>query len=105
MTSSYFIHIVLGCHKFLECALATAKNVTSNITQSNAMIVQSRENRTPTFPAVYMSHSLLVTFKEVKYLCHVLCDDLMNDDAIHRKKNFSVPEAHYVFCRCKAFTV
>lgn len=50
------------------------------------MIVLSRENRKPTFPAVYVSHSPLVTFKEVKRLCHVLCDDLMDDSATHRPK-------------------
>lgn len=57
-----------------------------NAKKSNVMIVRSKEDKKMIFPDFYLCDSPLMVCKEVKYLGHIITDDLYDDRDMYRQR-------------------
>ena len=60
--------------------------VTYNAKKSKIMIVRSKEDRQLTFPDFFLSGSGLDVCSEIKYLGHIISNDLSDDMDIYRQR-------------------
>ena len=63
----------------------TEHDIIYNAKKSSIMVVRSREDRKSIFPAFYLSDVALSVSRELKYLRHIISDDLSDDSDILRQ--------------------
>lgn len=69
----------------LQQLLNAEHDVKYNASKTRVMMCHSREDQERVFPAFKMSNTNIAPCKKVKYLGHVLTEDVTDDDDIHRQ--------------------
>ena len=73
-----------------------------NASKSKIMIIRSREDKRSPFPAFYLAGTALSECSEIKYLGHIIANDLSDDGDIYRQRQKLYVQANML---CRKFSM